>query len=170
MGILRNLATLHENAKVERQLKLRDKTMLKDMPYFYGLLGIALSSGLSNETSIRCVSRFAPETLSDDMQKVVNRIDSGKTFRQALLPWEENENLRPVAHVLVESMESGTSSLVAIDSLTRDSISKVRRNAETSMKKLPIMMLFPLVLCILPAFVLLSILPTLISGFMSFNW
>ena len=39
-----------------------------------------------------------------------------------------------------------------------------RRRAEVAARKLPVKLLFPLVLCILPAFALLTVVPVIVSS------
>lgn len=170
MDFLNRLTELHTRSKLEREKKLADKLVVKDMPYVYGLMAIASSSGLSGESSLRCVAQYVPKSVAKPIEKAVKEIDGGKSFSESLIQWNEYPHLRSLSHILVESMESGTDSLPTLDALTRDATNKVRRNTETAIKRLPVTMLFPLVLCILPAFMLLSVVPTLISGFMSFGW
>ncbi len=174
MDILTSLSqpvmTLRSRARQERAVRESNNQAIKDMPYVYGLMAVAASSGLSPESSMRCVSEYVPPSISESMNKAMLEIDAGRSFRSSLLCFEDYPHLRPLAHILNESMESGTSSLATLDSLGRDAMNKVRRKTDIALKRLPITMLFPLVTCILPSFILLSVVPTLINGFMSFHW
>src|SRR5690606_2100041 len=113
---------------------------------------------------------FVPGSLRDPVENAMRYMKSGSPFRDALAHWDTNSHLRPLAHILTESMESGISSLPALDALGRDALARLRRETDTALKRLPVTMLFPLVTCILPAFIFLSVLPTLISGFTSLQW
>ncbi|HQZ15008.1 MAG TPA: type II secretion system F family protein [Acidimicrobiia bacterium] len=170
MELLSSFLELRDKAKLEKEKVKAEKSNQKEMPHVYGLMAVASSSGLSGELAIRAIVPFAPDSVADPMRRSLLHIDSGKSFRSAIEEWYLVENLRPMAHILIESMESGTSSIPAFDALGRDALNKVRRNSDTAMKKLPIKMLFPLVICILPAFILLSVVPTLISGFTQIQW
>lgn len=170
MDFLRSVKALRSNSVKEREAKLQKKLQIKEMPYVYGLMAVASSSGLSAESSIRCIGGYLPMGVIEHFQKLIREIDRGKSFREAISKWNDIEHLRPLSHILIESMESGTSALPAMDAMARDANSKIRRHAESAIKRLPVTMLFPLVFCILPAFILLSIIPTLISGFTSFSW
>ena len=170
MEFLNWLFRIHEKAKSEQERKLAEKMISKDMPHVYGLMAVASSSGLTGELAIRAIVPFAPKSISGPIQKSLSHIDAGKSFRHSIEEWNELPHLRPMAHILIESLESGTSSIPAFDALGRDSLNKIRRNCDIAMKKLPVVMLFPLVICILPAFVLLSIVPALVSGFSEIRW
>lgn len=170
MDFMKRFFELRTRSKRERDNRLANKLIVKDMPNVYGLMAIASSSGLSGQAALRCVAQYVPISVAKPIEKAVKEIDAGKSFSESLIQWNDYPHLRSLSHILVESMESGTDSLPTLDALTRDATNKVRRNTEAAIKRLPVTMLFPLVLCILPAFLLLSVVPTLISGFMSFDW
>lgn len=170
MVILNSIISLREKSREERRNNLKQKLIVKDLPYVYGLMAMAISSGLIGVSVLQQVSEYVPESVKNEIQKSVAQIDAGMSFAEALTSWSENVHLRPLAHLLVESQESGVSALATLDLMSRDAANKVRRNTETSLKQLPVTMLFPLVLCILPAFILLSVLPTLISGLSVIDW
>lgn len=170
MDVIAALTDLRHRSQHERLEKREQKSVIKDMPYVYGLMAVCASSGLSPEASIRCVFPFAPPVVQEPMKQTLRKIDAGQSFRNALETWEGIPHLRPLAHILSESMEAGTSSLVALDSMGRDAMNRIRRHTDSALKKLPVTMLFPLVTCILPAFILLSVIPVLINGFMSAQW
>lgn len=170
MGFVKQFQILRQRSFDERAAKRTDKFVVKDMPYVYGLMCIAMSSGLSPHAALGAIVDYVPHTCREHMTSVLSQIEKGRTFRDALTTWDSYPHLRPLAHILIESMESGTSSLSSLDALGRDAMNRVRRETETAVKKLPVTMLFPLVTCILPAFILLSVTPTLVNGFMSFHW
>ena len=76
----------------------------------------------------------------------------------------------PIKNVIFEISKYFPDVLPALDSLHRDSKNKIRRESDSAIKKLPVTMLFPLVVCILPAFLLLSVIPILINGFFNIGF
>ena len=170
MDIINSLRALRARAQGERCEKNIRKLYVKEMPYVFGLMAVGASSGLTPEQLLRYISEYVPECVRESMNNVIHDLDAGRSLSGALTRWNDNEHLRVLAHVITESLESGTSSLAALDALSRDASTRVRRQADTALKKLPVTMLFPLVVCILPAFVLLSIVPTLIERFTSMKW
>jgi pilus assembly protein TadC len=170
MGALAQLRSIRTNAHNEKQQKDNMRLRVKEAPMLFGLVAIATSAGLTPENALRAIAPYVPSSFRDDFVHMSKEMENGKRFADALKHWDSNNTLRPLAHILTESQESGTSSLAAIDALSRDGIGRIRRESDKALKKLPITMLFPLVLCILPAFIVLSIVPTLISGFTSIHW
>lgn len=170
MELVKHVLRIRANAIQEKQERRNKTIVLKEMPNFFGLMAVVTSSGLTGQSAIKSIIPFVSEELSTPIRRSIAFIESGKSFRQALEEWNNYSHLRQLAHVLVESMESGTSALPALDAMGRDSLIRIQRSADTAMKKLPVTMLFPLVLCILPAFMLLSVIPTLINGFSKVQW
>jgi pilus assembly protein TadC len=162
----RDFAKLRQRAKDEKQKKLEAKILIRDLPMVYGLFSIGISSGVPIQAVIREISNYSPQSCQEDIRSVVKELDAGRSIQNSMVQLEDHPQFRTLAHVIAESSDCGTDILPTLDSLHKDSMSKIRREAETAIKKLPITMLFPLVACILPAFMLLSVAPTLIDGFM----
>jgi pilus assembly protein TadC len=73
-----------------------------------------------------------------------------------------------VADALVLSERTGAPVAEALARLAEQARTDARRAAETRARALPTKLLFPLVLCVLPAFGVLTIVPTLIGGLARF--
>lgn len=164
--ISKDFATMRKRAKDEKQKKLDAKILVRDLPMVYGLFAIGVSSGVPIQTVVREISNYSPQSCQSDIKSVVKELDAGRSIQNSMVKLEDHPQFRTLAHVIAESSDCGTDILPTLDSLHRDSMNKIRREAETAIKKLPVTMLFPLVVCILPAFMLLSVVPTLIDGFM----
>ena len=72
---------------------------------------------------------------------------------------EYGEDGRPLVAALVGSIRYGAPIGPALDLVAADLRLRARRRAEVRARRVPVRMLFPLVTCILPAFVLLSVVP-----------
>lgn len=169
-GFLKDFATMRKRSKEEKQKKLDAKILIRDLPMVYGLFAIGVSSGVPIQSVIREISKYSPGSCSGDINSVVKELDAGRSIQNSMVQLEDHPQFRTLAHVIAESNDCGTDILPTLDSLHRDSMNKIRREAETAIKKLPITMLFPLVVCILPAFMLLSVAPTLIDGFLNIGF
>ncbi len=158
------LKDLKLRAKVEKENKLKRQILIRDLPMVYGLFSVGISSGMPILNVMCKIARYCPESCKEDINNVIKEIDAGRSLQNSLINLENNPQFRIFAHVISESCDCGTDVLPTLDSLHKDSMNKIRREAESAIKKLPISMLFPLVICILPAFMLLSVIPTLANG------
>jgi tight adherence protein C len=156
--------------KSDRDQKLEDILSIKEMPFIYGLVSTALASGLG---PAQCVERIAPYVsprFSDVFSRVTTDIESGTSIVASLGHLTQNPHLRSLGFLLIEMCESGTQGKETVDALSRESLTHIRRESHKAIKKLPITMLFPLVVCVLPAFILLSVVPIVVNGLMSMTW
>jgi tight adherence protein C len=73
--------------------------------------------------------------------------------------------LRPLADALLASDRLGAPVGPALARLSAEQRAELRRRAETHARRIPVRLLFPLVFVVLPAFGLLTVIPTLLAGF-----
>jgi Flp pilus assembly protein TadB len=71
---------------------------------------------------------------------------------------------RPLVTALVASLRLGAPVGPALEAAAADLRTGARRRAETRARKVPVRMLFPLALCVMPAFVLLSVVPMVLDA------
>ena len=143
------------------------KNVMMEMPYVYALFSSLVSSGATIYDSIRILSMASPPLSRIYFANSLAHLENGMTFAESVENMYRSDKMRPLARVMLEIYESGVSGEEALDRLHKDSINQISRQANTEIKKLTVKMLFPLVICILPAFVLLSVLPVLLNGLMN---
>ena len=73
--------------------------------------------------------------------------------------------LRPLADALLASDRLGAPVGPALARLAAEQRAELRRHAEANARRVPVRLLFPLVFVVLPAFGLLTVIPTLLAGF-----
>ena len=66
--------------------------------------------------------------------------------------------------MLVASERYGVPLTEGLDRVAREARLERRRRAEERARRLPVLLLFPLVLCVLPAFGLLTVVPLLVGS------
>jgi tight adherence protein B len=125
------------------------------------LLVLAVGAGLNLRLALTAVARRAPPAWAPALAGVVDQVDRGQRASDALdaLPQELGEPARPVVRALTGSDRYGTALLPALDRLAADARLDRRRRAEVAARRVPVKLLFPLVLCVLPAFGLLTVAP-----------
>ena len=72
--------------------------------------------------------------------------------------------LRPLADALRTSARLGTPAAPSLGRLATEVRADVRRRAEARARTVPVRLCFPLVVCVLPAFGLLTVVPVVLAG------
>jgi len=127
------------------------------------LFVLALGAGLNLRLALAAVARRAPPAWAASLASVVDQVDRGLRVGDALdaLPLALGEPARPLVRVLAGADRYGTPLLPALDRLALDARLDRRRRAEEAARRVPVKLLLPLVLCILPAFGMLTVAPLL---------
>lgn len=170
MGFISSFSSLREQSSEEsrqRKQKIDERT---SFPYVCALFTIALSSGLSVEQAFTKVSQHVPEVFIEPFHNSLTDLEGGRSFTSALIHISDHPELRRLAYILSEARDNGTECITALDSLYLDTMNSIQRDADKAIKKLPVTMLFPLVICILPSFILLGIVPVVAQGIMAIEW
>lgn len=93
-------------------------------------------------------------------------LERGEPFPDAVRGWAEavGAPADELADLLVASHASGATVVPALDRLARDLRRRHRQRAQERARRLPVLMVVPLVLFVLPAFGLLAVVPMLAVG------
>ena len=143
------------------------------LPTVVMLLSLATSAGQSPRGAVEFVSRLADVdgpvgVVARDLAGVHQRLDAGASLDAAVLLASRGRAASPdiarVLDLLRRAEVDGASLQLQFEFLIRD-LRRHRANAlDETAQRLTVWMLFPLVLCILPAFVLLAVAPLLIEA------
>lgn len=138
----------------------------REVPQFLDLLAAGSTAGLSAELSFRRAVACLRGSLGVALGDVVHAMDLGTPWRQAFATYATTSgdaDLRRTVAVLARTETLG----VPLSEATRELARTVReaRRAGTleRARTAPVKMLFPLVFLILPAFLLLTVVPVLIT-------
>ena len=135
--------------------------LVAELPWLAGLVRLGVGAGLPVGRALHeAVSRTsgpASEALADALART-RRGASLADAIEGLRPVLGDEG-RPLVAALVASVRHGAPVGPALEAAAVDLRTRARRRAEVRARKVPIRMLFPLVTCILPAFILLSVVP-----------
>jgi tight adherence protein C len=149
-----------------RAVRRRRDSIDRQVPQLLDLLAAGSSAGLSAELALRRAADALPGELGEELRALFKDADLGGRWRAnlaALAASSGSTDLRRAVAVL-DRTETLGSSLVAA---TRDLAAAVRqaRRAATleRARTAPVKMLFPLVFMILPAFLLLTVVPVLLT-------
>lgn len=137
----------------------------RDLPDLIDLLALAVGAGLSVPAALPVVAPVAPVALRAEVRSVASAIAGGRASDEAIaeLGVRWGAPARPLVHAIADHLRYGTPVLPALERVAAEARSHRRRAAETRARRLPVLLLFPLVVCTLPAFGLLTVAP-LVAG------
>jgi tight adherence protein C len=144
---------------VARQLAARREAA----PAVLDLLGAALLAGLNPHRAVLRVAERAPDVLHEDLSMAASILRLGGTPAAALQGAADRSGLdefRAAAAALEAAERWGAPPAEALAARAEALRTRARLNAEAQAGRAAVRLAFPLVLCFLPAFVLLTVVPT----------
>jgi tight adherence protein C len=143
----------------DRRLALRSEAA----PAILDLLGAALLAGLNPHKAILRIADRAPEVLHEDLSLAAAVLRLGGTPAAALRAAADRsglDELRAAASALEAAERWGAPPAEALAARAEALRTRTRLQAEAEAGRAAVRLAFPLVLCFLPAFVLLTVVPT----------
>jgi tight adherence protein C len=144
----------------------RSREIDVEIPQLLDLLAVASSAGLSAPLALRRAADAVRGPLAEELAQVLRASDLGARWRDELETMAirtGSADLRRTVAALARTETLGASLATATADLAA-SVRATRRAATTQRARTaPVKMLFPLVFLILPAFLLLTVVPVLLS-------
>jgi tight adherence protein C len=158
--------------EASRARRRHEERLLADLPEVVDLLGLAVGAGLTVPMAVAVVARRAPGEVGAALRHVAAAIALGRRAADALddLPAVAGEAVRPVTAALAASDRYGIPLGPTLAVLSVEVRADRRRRAEAAARRVPVKLLFPLVLCVLPAFGLLTVVPLLAGAATSLDF
>ena len=149
-------------ARAERR---RRRAIADDVADVVELLGLAVGAGLTVNRAVDAVGRWGVGPLAAELARVSHAVARGRRLADCLdeLPALVGESVRPLTAGLAACERYGAPIADTLARLAVEARAASRRRSEEAIRRLPVKLVFPLVLCILPAFALLTVAP-LIAG------
>jgi tight adherence protein C len=155
-------------ARARRARARAEAQVVADLPDVVDLLVLAAGAGLTTVLAVEAVAQRTTGPVGVALAGARHRIRLGELPARALhdvpaataLP----DAVRPLARALATAVEEGGPLEPALRRVAVDVRSRRRRAAEEAGRRIPVRLLFPLVACTLPAFVLLTVVPLLVVG------
>jgi tight adherence protein C len=133
-------------------------------PAVIDLLGACLLAGLNPYRSLVRVAERSPAPLRAELARAAAELDMGRTPAAALRAVGERtslDELRAAAAALEAAERWGAPPAEALAARAEALRSRARSRAEAEAGRAAVRLAFPLVLCFLPAFVLVVVIPTM---------
>lgn len=142
----------------------------REIPQLLDLLAAASAAGLTGQAALRRAVGAMEGPLADELSRVLVAVDLGAHWREELVALADRSrlpDLRRTVAALTRTESLGASLADATASLAAQ-VREARRAAVTERaRKAPVKMLFPLVFLVLPAFLLLTVVPVLLTTLQS---
>jgi pilus assembly protein TadC len=142
-----------------------------DLPDAVDLLIATVRAGELPRDALRIVADAAAATVRPAFDAAVQQLDSGVRFADAV---HQLDALGPhgvaIAGSLAAAENYGLPLEPVLAQLAAESRQARRRAVETRARELPTRMALPLVLCTLPSFVVLAVVPLLLGALSSIQW
>ncbi len=141
------------------------------------LLAVGLLAGLSVSLTCRQIARTVDSPAALRLRTAVERQQRGQPLLEALdqvllaQPLHHHTRRSPqeaplgrILALLRSQIEDGAAVADALLELSTSVRDDARRQAETRARRLPVRMLLPLIVCVLPGFLLLTVAPVIIES------
>ena len=151
---------------VSRAASVRLRHANAEVPQFLDLLAAASGAGLAAPAAIARAATGLRGPLADELASSSAAVGMGRRWRDELGAIGERlrlPDLRMVVAAITRTESLGSSLSEAMRSLAEDVREARRSRAAERARTAPVKMLFPLVCMILPAFLLLTVVPVLIA-------
>lgn len=138
--------------------------MLRSVPFTADLLLIATSAGHSIHSAVQTICEIDEGSAGRALSEAWSNFLGGSTLADELraLPRVHGDVLRPLVDTLLMGLSSGTPLEPALHRLADRERRRIRRRTEQRVRRLPILLLGPLVIFVLPSFVVLTIVPVVL--------
>ena len=151
------------NAGLKRQALIRAQ-----LPDAMDMLTVCVEAGLGFDAALAQVARNTTGPLSAELARALQEMQIGKTRTEALRSMADRTTapeLRSFVSALVQAGELGISVASVLREQAKEMRLRRRQRAEEQAQKVPVKILFPLLLCLFPALFVVIMGPGVITVF-----
>lgn len=144
-----------------RQLEIR-----RTLPDMLDMLTISVEAGMGFDAAVAKITSSRPGALSEEFGRMLQEIQAGVSRRDAMRSLGERNDvseLRTFVMAMIQADVFGVSISNVLRTQSRDMRIKRRQFAEEMAQKAPVKIVFPLILCILPATLIVVAGPAIVS-------
>lgn len=153
---------IQDLARRRREAGERSLAISRELPEIVDLFALALAGGGSIHSALGLVARRPIGPLSHRLAEADTAVRQGGRLADELqlALTDIGPQARPLIRALTGAEHYGTSIDHTLERIADEARHTRRRTAEARARRAPVRLLGPLVLCVLPAFVLLTVVPT----------
>jgi pilus assembly protein TadC len=147
-----------------RSVRRRREQLISDAPQALELMATGLATGMPVRLAGRVVADAFDSAVGEDLGRVLALVDLGVSDAEAWRTLRDHPQLGPAAQELSRSVESGT---MMVEALRRHAAA-AREARRTSLviraRSVGVRSVLPLMICFIPSFLLLGVVPTVVSS------
>ena len=140
-------------------VRRRREEIARDLPAVVTLLAAALRSGAAPSDAVALVVRALPGVATDRLSPVAARLDLGAGPAEVWGDLGQDPDLAVLGRTMARAGSTGAPVVAAVERLADDLAVRARADVEDRARAVGVQAAVPLGLCLLPAFVLLGIVP-----------
>ena len=147
---------------LRRRARARKTAIWKSLPDAFDLVTVSVEAGLGMDAAMRQVAQKLRGPLADEIGQMLREVGMGRPRREALEEMAERTDLREVTtfvNAVIQAEQLGTSLGRVLRAQGITLRVRRRQRAEEMARKAPIKIVFPLVLCIMPSFFIVTVGP-----------
>src|SRR5881397_2342789 len=147
------------------KVKARQKLVIRAMPDAMDLITTCVEAGLGLDAALARVAEKSGGPLAEELSRMLRDVAMGKMRREAMTELEQRigvEELTTFINSIIQAEQLGVGVAQVLRVQSDQLRTKRRQRAERAAHEAPIKMLFPLVLFIFPAFLLVILGPAAI--------
>lgn len=146
-----------------RASRRRRERLQRDLPLVVDLMGAALAAGAAPGVAARVVGDAVEGPAGECLVAVAQRLRLGDDPVRAWRRLAEEEGLQPLGRAMARAADSGASVATVIDALAEDLSQQAWADADHAARSLGVRATIPVGVCLLPAFVLLGVVPMVVG-------
>lgn len=154
---------------VRRARQAREREAV-DLPHLVGLVAVGVRTGAPVEVAIAQASRALPGAASDLLADAVRRLQWGEDPDRVWARLAQHPGTAPLGRALGRVTRTGAGVVDVIETLADDLADRARADREDRARSVGVRAAVPLGVCLLPAFLLLGIVPLVAGLFAQMEW
>ena len=137
----------------------------RHLPEVIDLLGLVVGAGRPTVTALADISPRVAEPFRSELSAVARRTAAGEPFVDSVRRLRDTlgSSVSSVVYAVTAAETDGTPLRPALQRAADEAHRRRRVRAQEAARRIPVLMLFPLVFCVLPAFCLLTVVPLLMG-------
>ncbi len=152
-------------ARRRSRQRMRALRIDRHLPEVIDLLGLVVGAGRPTVSALAEICPRVSEPFRSELSAVVRRTSAGEPFVDSVRRLRDNlgPSVSQVVHAVTAAEIDGTPLRPALQRAADEAHRRRRVRAQEAARRVPVLMLFPLVFCVLPAFCLLTVVPLLVG-------